>query len=478
MSKKKDLGQVFTPEWVVELMLDEIGYSGATVLNSQVLEPSCGEGVFLVAAAKRIIVTAREAGLSDEETALRLATNLHGVEYDDEVLQITRKNLDTLATSHGLTNVQWHLTHSDALVVEGYGTYDFVIGNPPYIRVHNMDETLRAHVKQFAMSTGTTDLYIIFFELGLKWLNPQGVLAYIAPNSWLKNASQKSFRQEIIDGKKLHSIINYGAVPVFGKEASTYTAITILDNASDRTEVRYVENGIKEPWTSFTSYNDFDEYAGEPLSFVSPDDQLFMQERKRYKRFLGDLSNIQNGVATLRDKAFLGAPVDAEQAITLPVVKASTYKGEELTKRILFPYITDGDKVRGLSENELSQHEKAHKYLLTHKEDLETRDSDKSALWFHYGRSQGIGNMLKEKLVFSHVVHPDQTHIRAFILPMETVVYSGLFVTAIADGLSLEQIKEVIESEDFCRYVKLTGKDMSGGYKTFGAKNVKLFTVQ
>jgi adenine-specific DNA-methyltransferase len=478
VSKKKDLGQVFTPEWVVELMLDELGYSDDVALNSRVLEPSCGEGVFLVAAAKRIILAGRQAQLSDEVITSHLAENLHGVEYDDEVLQTTRKNLDELAAHYGIQSVEWNLTHSDALLVKGYGSYDFVIGNPPYIRVHNMDDTLRAHVKQFAMSTGTTDLYIIFFELGLKWLNAHGKLAYIAPNSWLKNASQKSFREEVINNKKLHSIINYGAVPVFGKEASTYTAITILDNASQMENVRYIENGIKEPWTSFTSYTDFDNYTGEPLSFVSPADQLFMHERKRYKRFLGDLSNIQNGVATLRDKAFLGAPVDAESAITLPVVKASTYKGETLTKRILFPYIADGDRIRGLSEEELTQHEKAYKYLLTHKDDLETRDSDKSALWFHYGRSQGIGNMLKEKLVFSHVVHPDQTTIKAFILPMETVVYSGLFVTAIPDGLSLEQIKEVIESEDFCRYVKLTGKDMSGSYKTFGAKNVKSFTVQ
>lgn len=478
MSKKKDLGQVFTPEWVVELMLDELGYSDDVALTSRVLEPSCGEGVFLVAAAKRLIQAGRKAQLTDEVIAAHLAGNLHGVEYDDEVLQTTRKNLDDLAAQYGITDVSWNLTHNDALLVKGYGSYDFVIGNPPYIRVHNMDDTLRAHVKQFAMSTGTTDLYIIFFELGLKWLNSQGKLAYIAPNSWLKNASQKSFRAEVINNKKLHSIINYGAVPVFGKEASTYTAITILDNASQMETIRYVENGIKEPWTSFTSYEDFTEYTGEPLSFVSPEDQLFMHERKRYKRFLGDLSNIQNGVATLRDKAFLGAPVDAEQAITLPVVKASTYKGEILTNRIIFPYVADGDKVRGLSEEELIQHTKAHAYLLTHKEDLETRDSDKSALWFHYGRSQGIGNMLKEKLVFSHVVHPDQKNIKAFILPMETVVYSGLFITATAEGLSLEQIKEVIESEDFCRYVKLTGKDMSGGYKTFGAKNVKAFTVQ
>ena len=52
--RKKDIGQVFTPDNLVELILDEIKYDSEKILGKKILEPSFGNGAFLKTIVKRI----------------------------------------------------------------------------------------------------------------------------------------------------------------------------------------------------------------------------------------------------------------------------------------------------------------------------------------------------------------------------------------------------------------------------------------
>lgn len=476
MEKKKSLGQVFTPRHIVDTILDRIGYSGSDILHRRLLEPSCGDGAFLVPVVERIIQEARRQGLEDLQIVSLLEENIQGIEYDEEAIIAARENLDLVARQHLLPAVKWNLVHADTLSFSPSEPYHYIVGNPPYIRIHNMDAHLRNQVKKFASATGTTDLYIIFYELGLSWLAEEGVLGYIAPNSWFKNASQKNTRQRLIRERQIREIINFGARPIFGTDAATYTSIVVLNKNGGNEYISYTEDS-QESWTRNVPYSDFLDYAGEPFTFVNTEDHVFLKTISQCDNSLGKNCTIQNGVATLRDKIFLGAPVEAEEGIILPAVKGSTYKGAKPHERIVFPYRQEDEKLRPMLESELASYPLAHEYLLSHQEELLKRDTDKSALWFHYGRSQGLVNMLKPKLVFSHIVHPDQTVIRCFELPENIVVYSGLFITSTEDGLSLSDVKDIIESPEFCRYIKLVGKDMNGGYKSFGSKQVRSFGI-
>ncbi len=61
---RKALGEFYTPEPLVETMLDEVGYDGA-VTRRRLLDPACGSGTFLVAAVERYLA-AVERGTSGE----------------------------------------------------------------------------------------------------------------------------------------------------------------------------------------------------------------------------------------------------------------------------------------------------------------------------------------------------------------------------------------------------------------------------
>src|SRR5690554_4957884 len=58
-----DYGEVFTRRWVVDLVLDLVGYTPDRDLGNQVvIEPSCGTGAFLLPIAERLIESATDHG--------------------------------------------------------------------------------------------------------------------------------------------------------------------------------------------------------------------------------------------------------------------------------------------------------------------------------------------------------------------------------------------------------------------------------
>lgn len=475
---KKELGQVFTPVWIVELMLDEMGYTADNpeILKLRIMEPSFGEGAFLYPIIDRLIQASENAGFTAQQTSDVIATNVWGIEYDEELHRKVIADLNAYLETKNIPAPQWSLYCHDALTFqdEEQPTFDFVVGNPPYIRVHNMDAALRENVKRFSHSVGTTDLYVIFYELGLRMLSDEGVLGYIAPNAYMRNTSQSKFREHLVTENLIEKVINFESRPIFS-DASTYTAITLL---SKKDKDSFVYSGRKEDpgYETTINYTALENDPQQPWVFGDSNEQGFLTEIESRSRYFEELITCQYGVNTLRNSAYNFPPEGVEPELVRPVVKGSRYKGEEVKDYIMFPYdYTDGKPYLIPEATLASDYPVAYAHFLSHKEDLVTRDMDKNSQWYQYGRSQGLVNISKPKLVFNHIISEKQNIIKAYILPAETVVYSGLFVTVKEGGISLEEAKAIIETEEFCTYAKLSGKDMSGGFKAINAKILKAY---
>ena len=221
------MGQVFTPEHIVNKILDEVGYKGENILNKKILEPSFGEGVFLFEIIKRLIDYCESLSMSKEEIKEQLEKNVYGVEIDKDLYNYTLDKLNLLTNTNDIKDVNWKLYNKDTLTYTNYDFFDFVVGNPPYIRIHNLSKEVRDNLKDYDFTEGMTDMYIIFFGLGIKFLNNKGKLGYITPNSYMKNTSQSKFRKYLIKENLIEKIIDYGSSKLFNN-ADTYTAITIL----------------------------------------------------------------------------------------------------------------------------------------------------------------------------------------------------------------------------------------------------------
>ncbi|MEO0118797.1 MAG: Eco57I restriction-modification methylase domain-containing protein [candidate division WOR-3 bacterium] len=79
------------------------------------------------------------------------------------------------------------------------GGFDVVIANPPYIDSETMVKRglsqEREYIrKNYKFAKGNWDIYIAFFERGLKLLSPTGNLIYITPDKWLTKPFGKELR--------------------------------------------------------------------------------------------------------------------------------------------------------------------------------------------------------------------------------------------------------------------------------------------
>lgn len=480
---KEELGQVWTPDYIVESMLDEIGYTSDNVLifTKKIMEPSFGTGVFLFEIMKRLIECSLSNNFSNDEIENIIENNVYAIEYDKDVYDFTVENLKNwLADEYSLFPKLKNFYNMDSLDFKVFDNFDFVVGNPPYIRVHDMPADMRKKVKMYSHSKGSADLYIIFFEIGLSMLNENGRLAYITPNSWLRNVSQKSFRKNVIDHGQLNKIVNFNSDKVFDN-VGIYTCVSYMSKKGNVC-LEYVDakKDLQENYSREIKYSTIDLSKNDSLAFSSVSDQLVIDKHLLSDSdSLSNLCKVQNGVCTLGDKFFL---IDNDDLglddYVYPVVKISKYKGDKAFQKIIFPYKKVSDRFVGIDENELSMSEDVYQYLLNNKDSLSSRSLDKGSNWFWYGRSQSIQEMGKAKLVFNPVIRHDQERIDAYIIPEGVIVYSGLMITvdeALDNEFSLLDFKNIVESEEFLKYCRIVGKDFSNNYKVVYSGMVKKF---
>ncbi len=492
MTKHKTLGQVFTPQWIVDEILNLVNYNGDQILDKFILEPSSGDGVFLTAIVSRYIAACLVKNMGTEEIIERLEKYIYGVELDEMEFDKSIKNLNNLVKKQLGTSkpVNWNIYNQNTLdfFKNHLSFFDFVVGNPPYIRIHNLDENTRHILKQnFLFSEGTFDIYLSFFEMGFKMLNKNGILGYITPNSYLHNSSYSLFRTYLKNEKLVKTLVDFKANKVF-KGFSTYTAITIaqknnIDNSFAYKEL--IDNKIE-----LVNQVYFDDLTAHNWSFANAENANFLTDlTKDTNCVIKDFFDVQYGFATLRDKIFIAKTKPysddlvyfngslVEKNILKVVVKGSRFKGEiDYSEQILFPYQLENNRYCAISESNLEQnYPHTYRYLLLNKEELQQRDLDKGALWYEFGRSQGVQSIHNEKIVLSTLVNGQ---IDFYKVPKDVMMYSGLFIIKNKSFSDWSLIENTLKSSEFYKYIRLTGKDFSGGYKSVTSKQIKEFKIK
>lgn len=226
-------GEVFTRRWVVELILDLCGYrDDRDLATKKIIEPACGTGAFLVPIVERLAESAarRDLNLRECEGSIRafdlLARNV----------QESREKVAESLTSFGL-NVQEAQQLASSWVRQGDfllagpddASADFVVGNPPYIRMEAIPpERMIAYRAACPTMVGRADIYVGFFEKGLTALRPGGRLGFICADRWMRNAYGSRLRSMISQGWAAETIIQMTDVDAFEDEVDAYPAITVF----------------------------------------------------------------------------------------------------------------------------------------------------------------------------------------------------------------------------------------------------------
>ena len=213
-------GEVFTRRWVVDLMLDLAGYTG-DVSALRVVEPSIGSGAFVGPMVRRLATSgARWESMFDA---------LRGYDLRAEHVMTCRKLATSILTSAGcpmadeLVNTWFH---TGDFLLSDVPVADLVIGNPPYIRMENLDpELLATYRRRCPTMGGRADIFVGFFERGLDLLRPGGRLLFICADRWMRNGYGKGLRANIVRDFSVDDVLVMHDADAFDDKVSAYPAI-------------------------------------------------------------------------------------------------------------------------------------------------------------------------------------------------------------------------------------------------------------
>ncbi len=465
ISTIKHRGKIYTPNYLVAIILDQAGYVSGKILKHHVMENSCGDGQFLIQIVERYCQDFLMDSSDLNELADELELFIHAIEIDKNELSTCMERCSLVAQKYGvIRKLNWDFICKNALNVHEFdGKMDFVVGNPPYVRIHNLSDNFDTVKASLFGNSGMTDLYIAFYELGIRMLNNKGTLCYITPSSFFTSVAGANMRSYFVDHELLKSVCDLKHFQAF--EATTYTAIICLKKNNQFCRTDYFDFDDKTRTPVFVESLEPSDYYINGLFYFSSKKNLLLLKNILFSLCIADLS-VKNGYATLADTIFIHSfPFDSQYII--PVIKAS--RGE--TKKIIFPYDKTGKLI---SEAELKKDASIYSYLLENKAELLKRSNENpdEGHWFAFGRSQAINDTFVDKLAINVLIRTS-TDLKIVKAPAGTGVYSGLYI--VSDTISSESICSALMDEEFGVYISLLGKYKSGGYYTFSSKDVKSY---
>lgn len=121
------------------------------------------------------------------------------------------------------------LVHGDFLLADIGGTFDYIVGNPPYIRQEKIAGALMAEYRQrYQTIYDRADIYIPFIERSLTLLAERGHLSFICADRWMKNRYGGPLRAMVARDFHLKAYIDMVDTPAFHSDVVAYPAITVI----------------------------------------------------------------------------------------------------------------------------------------------------------------------------------------------------------------------------------------------------------
>lgn len=238
---KEKKGIVYTPPILVNLMIDEIMPLDKPQKNFKLLDPSCGSGIFLVAAYKRLIQwwMIENKWEKPSPTVARniIKKSIYGVDIHPGAVQLSIFSLSLALCDTLQPNAIWdelkfdNLEESNNIIHEDFFNYvqdnkfhnkfDLVIGNPPFVSdtdsrgfkiLERKESKNRPKIADKRLVLPDKQLALLFLEQGFKLLTPDSFLCMIQPSAFLYSQNSHNFRNYLFTEYKCKQIIDFACL--------------------------------------------------------------------------------------------------------------------------------------------------------------------------------------------------------------------------------------------------------------------------
>ena len=351
-NRKNKFGQYFTPKVVAEFMIEMASISK----DSKILEPSCGQGVFL-----EILKQKGFNNLTAFEIDQELANEFNCVKYESFIsAKIDEK-------------------------------FDLIIGNPPYIRWKNLESELKQELSNNPIwnkyFNSLCDYLYIFILKSIELLKDNGELIFICPEYWMNTTHSISLRNYMVQNGYFEEIYHFNETPIFDNVTVSIIIFKFVKSKEKKDKIDVSKFYANQKITAETLYNLKNKIQFKDAAFLSVSQfklnerwllqsdevrqelqiletnclkknqntllNLFDEDKQEFHT-IGEFCDIGNGLVSGLDKAFqVNGHVLTENELnaTINVVKAKNLKPfvtDNITKYI---YIKEGLEEENFKED-------------------------------------------------------------------------------------------------------------------------------
>lgn len=314
----------------------------------------------------------------------------------------------------------WKMEFSD--VFREKGGFDIVIGNPPYVKVQNIDNNISRILKNnYKSATGKYDLYVLFVENGFDIINEKGIVSFIHPHRFLKVEYGKGLRNYLKECKGLNKFIHFGVNQIFDT-ATTYTGIFFY--SKNNSNIKFFELNSKELKNiKFNTYKY--EKLKERWEFSNNEESTVLEKIESQEFKVKDVfKGVYQGVITVGDDIFilngniknelfygyskaLERDVCIEKEIMKPLLKGENirrYLDSKSDIYIFYPhYINEKNKTKPIEEDVLAEkYPLAYSYINNFKDyltDKKIKYKTNPKYWYSLHRARDMNIFQQFKII-------------------------------------------------------------------------------
>lgn len=487
-------GVVHTKPHVVELILDLAGYSADVDLGAhQLLEPSCGEGAFLIAAVQRLLTSAARFKRSVNTLGDALSAfdidEAHIAQTRNAIVRVLKDNDVNGKVARRLAD-RW-VRRADFLLEPLPSTYSVVVGNPPYIRIEQLSPALQAEYRsRYTTLADRADLYVAFIERSLQLLAPGGILSFVCADRWTLNRYGGRLRELITEAYSVRAYVDLHTATPFETEVVAYPSIFAI--ARD-TEVRPVQvyalataskgecnavrarlQGRKRPHPGVRAVEYPIWFMGDtPWVLSSPEQLATLRELEARLPLLEDdgHASVRIGVATGNDSVYIvSATADLEPDRLVPLVMREDIDSGSIRDAGRRVINTFGD--RGTIN--LAEYPRLGRYFDQHLDAIKKRHVAKQRPtgWF-----RTIDRVYPELVAKPKLLIPDIAGANEVVFDAGNYFPHHNLYFVISDVWDLEVLGALLSSKIALFFVWSYAVKMRGGYLRFQAQYLRRIRV-
>jgi hypothetical protein len=315
----RNKGQFWTPGWVADAMVAYVSEN-----TDLVFDPATGRGAFY-------------------EALLRIAkpkVSFYGTDIDAEVLA------DKIYNQRNC-----FVEQRDFIKKPPKRKFKAIVGNPPYIRHHRIDEETKIFLKQLSASItghiidGRAGYHIYFLIQALHHLEQNGKLAFIMPSDTCEGKFAKNLWKWISEKFCIESVITFNAKATPFPNVDTNAILFLIKNSKPNKTLHWVK--VNEPYSAdllnFISSN-FKQQKLETIEVITRQLKEGIatgfsrpeQNHNDFKFHLNDFANVMRGIATGSNEFFfLTAQQIKELQIPKEFLKRAIGRTKDATKSVL-----------------------------------------------------------------------------------------------------------------------------------------------